>query len=70
VDVDLKFHGHVREVVRQTSGLCSDLLRSTVNRSPDFMVTLFVSYVRLILYYCSCVWNLGYVQDVNLLESV
>jgi hypothetical protein len=70
VDVGLKFHGHIREVVRRASGLCSDLLRSTVNRSPDFMVTLFVSHVRPILDYCSCVWNLGYVQDVNLLESV
>jgi hypothetical protein len=70
VDVSLRFHEHVRGVVRRAAGLCSDLLRSTVNRSPDFMIALFVTHVRPILDYCSCVWNLGYVQDMNLLESV
>jgi hypothetical protein len=70
VDVGLKFHGHVRGVVCRAAGLCNDLLRSTVNRSPDFMVTLFVTHVRPVLDYCSCVWNLGYVQDITLLESV
>ena len=34
------------------------------------MVALFVTHIRLILVYCSCVWNVGYVGDVTLLESV
>ena len=40
VDVDLKFHHHVRELVCRASGLSNSLLRSTVNRSPEFMVTV------------------------------
>ena len=34
------------------------------------MVALFVTHIRPILDYCSCVWNVGYVGDVTLLESV
>ena len=31
---------------------------------------LFVTHVRPILEYCSCVWNTGYLGDLKLLESV
>jgi hypothetical protein len=70
VDTRLRFHCHVRDMVCRAAGLCSSLLRSTVNRSPEFMVTLFVTHVRPILDYCSCVWNVGFVEDMHLMESV
>jgi hypothetical protein len=70
VDTKLKFHVHVRDVVRKAAGLCNSLLRSTVNRTPQFMVTLFVTHVRPILDYCSTVWCVGYAGDLNLLEAV
>ena len=70
VDVDLKFHQHVQELVCRASGLSNNLQRSTVNRSPESMVTLFVSHIRPILDYCSCVWNVGYEGDMLLLEAV
>ena len=70
IDNSLKFHQHVHSVVQRAWGLASNILRSTVNRSPDFMVTLFRSHIRPILDYCSCVWNVGYVGDQKLLESV
>ena len=41
-----------------------------MNRSPQFMVTLFIFHVRPILEYCCSVWNLGYVTDSILLERV
>ena len=66
----LKFHNHVGDVVRKAAGLANSLLRSTVNRSPEFMVALFVTHIRQILDSCSCVWNVGYVGDVPLLESI
>ena len=69
IDRELKFHNHV-EVVRRAAGLSNSLLRSTVNRSPEFMVALFITHYRPILDYYSCVWNVGYVGDVILLESV
>jgi hypothetical protein len=70
VDVKLKFHHHVREVVGKASGLASSLLRSTVCRSPHFMVSLFVMHIRPLMDYCSSVWNVGFLGDLRLLESV
>ena len=41
--------------MHKAAGLASNLLRSTVNGSPEFMAALFVSHVRPILDYCSCI---------------
>ena len=56
--------------MRKAAGLASNLLRFTVNRSPEFMVVLFVSHIRPISDYCSCIWNVGHVSDLALLETV
>ena len=34
------------------------------------MVSFFVSHIRLIMDFCSNVWNVGYSGDIRLLESV
>ena len=70
VDRNLKFHNHMGELVHKAAGLSSSLLRATVNRSPEFMLTLFVTHIRPILHYCSCVWNVGYGRDTSLIKSV
>ena len=70
IDSSLRFHPHIAETIRKSSGLANQLLRSTVCRSPNFMITLFISHIRPILDYCSTVWNLGYLGDVRKLESV
>ena len=70
VDYHLKFHLHIKQVVWKAAGLACSLLQSTVCRSFYFMLMLFVMHVRLILDYCSCVWNTGYVGDLKLLETV
>ena len=70
VDTSLRFHLNVSAVVQKASALVNQLLRNTVCRSPEFMVTLFVSHVRPILDYCSTVWNLGFLGDMRKLESV
>ena len=70
VDNTLKFHGHVNSVVGKAAGLANQLLRATVCREESFMVTLFVSHIRPLLDYCSTVWNLGYVGDLQKLERV
>ena len=70
VDSSLKFHMHVRGVVGRAGAMMSELLRSTVCRDRDFMVTLFTSHIRPILEYCSSVFNVGYMGDMRLLESV
>ena len=70
VDSDLKFHGHIRDVTHKAGGLAQNLLRSTVCRSPVFMITLFTTHVRPIIDYCSCVWNTGFIQDIRVLEGI
>ena len=70
VDSKLRFHEHVRVMVGKCGGLMSELLRSTVCRGKEFMVALFISHIRPIIDYCSCVWNVGYVGDVRLVESL
>ena len=70
IDSTLRFHPHIAEVVRKSSGLSNQILRSTVCRSPIFMITLFISHIRPILDYCSTVWNHSYLGDVRRLESV
>ena len=70
VDSSLKFHDHIATVASKAGGLATNLLRSTLNREPSFMVSLFISHVRPIIDYCSCVWNTGYAADIRRLESV
>ena len=70
IDRDLKFHSHAHDVAQKAGGLAQNLLRSTVCRSPDFMVTLFTSHVRPIIDYCSSVWNVGYIQDIRIIEAI
>ena len=60
----------IAATVSKAAGLMQNLLKSTVYRSPDFMMTLFSTHVRPILEYCSCVWHTGFVRDLRLLESV
>lgn len=70
VDSGMKFHGHIRSVVNKAGGLAQNLLKSTVCRSPDFMLFLLTTHIRPIIEYCSCLWNTGYQGDIRLLESV
>ena len=70
VDHQLKFHLHVDTIVSKASQMANQLLRATICREPLFMVTLFISHIRPLLDYCSTVWNLGYVGDLDKLEKV
>ena len=70
VDNKLKFHHHVRVTAGKAGALVSELLRSTVCRDSEFMVTLFVSHIRPIMDYCSVLWNSDYLGNTRLLESI
>ena len=70
VDSSLKFHDHISSTVHKAAGLSQNLLKSTVCRSPDFMLTLLRTHVRPVIEYCSCVWHTGYLGDLRALESV
>ena len=70
VDVNLKFHYHVASLVGRAGGIASALLTGTVNRSPSFMKSVFISHVRPLLEFSSPVWNVGFVGDSRHIETV
>ena len=70
VDKDLKFHEHARATARKAGAIAQNLLKSTVCRSPDFMLHLLKVHIRPVLEYASVVWNSGYMLDKKKLESV
>ena len=70
VDSSLRFHSHIDTVFGKTSAMITNLLRCTLCRSVDFMVTLWVSHVRPPIEFNSCVWNVGYLRDIRRLESL
>lgn len=69
VDNTLKFHSHIAVTVKKAAGLANNLLKSTLCRDKDFMVTLFKSHIRPLIEFGSTVWNTGYLNDLKLLES-
>ena len=70
VDNQLKFHNHIREVAQKAGGLAHSFLKSTVSRSPEFMLFLWTTHVYPAIEYRSCIWNSGYRTDISLLEKV
>lgn len=54
----------------KAGGVASNLLKSTLCRSHDFMTTIYTTHVRPVLEFSSVVWNTGYIGDIKLLESV
>ena len=70
IDPSLKFHQHIASVACKAGGLATNLLRATLNREASFMVTLYVTHVRPLIDYCSCLWNTEYDGDLRRLEAV
>ena len=61
IDDTLKFHEHARNAARKAGAVAQSLLKSTICRSPDFMLYLLKVHIRPVLEYASVVWNTGYV---------
>ena len=70
IEPSLRFHKHLQVITGRANALVSQMLRGTLCRSKNFMVTVFVAHVRPILEYCSVLWNVGYIEDTKKLESV
>ena len=69
VDCHLKFHPHISSTVKKAAGLANNLLRSTLCRDKDFMITLFKSHIRPLLEFGSTVWNTRYVCDATKVDQ-
>ena len=70
VGVKLRFNEHINLVLGRASSKISNLLRWTVCHSTEFVVSLWVSHVRPLLEYGTCVWNVKYLTDARRLESL
>ena len=70
VDNKLRFHSHILSTTRKAAGVANNIIRSTLCRSPAFMVSIWSTYIRPILEFGSTVWNTGYLNDLRLLERV
>ena len=70
VNSGFNFHRHVDYIVGRAGTMMNNLSRSTVCRSTGFMVTSWVTYIHPLIEYSSCSWNVGYLLDVQRLESV
>ena len=57
-------------VTRKAYGVMHMLLKAIDSRNAKLMKTVFVSYIRPILEYCSPVWNPKLKQDIVILEKV
>ena len=69
VDNSLKFHQHIHNIVSKAAALSNNLLKSTVCRSPSFMISLYKTHIRPLLEFSSCLRFTGYTSDNKLLES-
>ena len=70
VDNELKFHEHTTQANAKSRGALHNLLRSTINRSPEFIKELIMTYTRPVLEFGSVIWNAGFVGDTTRLESL
>jgi len=70
VSSNLKFHDHIRQIVKNAACTAMLIHRCFLNRNPAFMAQMFMVYVRPKLEYASQVWNPSYKIDINLLENV
>ena len=70
VDDLLKFSYNCQTVTRKAYGVMHMLLKAVDSRHPKLMKTMFVSYIRPILEYCSPVWSPKLKQDIVILEKV
>ena len=70
VDDELKFHDHCSTIARKAGGVAHNFLKSTLCRSPDFMLHILTTHIRPIIEYASTVWHTGYHQDLKKLEAV
>ena len=67
---DASFEDHIEYLVQSSKVRTGMLLRHFKTREPEPMTTMFNSYVRSRLEYCSLVWNPWKKEDIDKLERV
>ena len=64
------FREHIVNISRRAGYTSSSIFRNFVSRNPNFLISMFVTYVRPILEYNCSVWSPGLVCDIDVIENV
>jgi hypothetical protein len=67
---NLKFDCHINNIVSKALSRVGCLFKGFCCRSPLFLKTAFVTYVRPLLEYASNVWNPYLLKHINVIENV
>lgn len=70
VSDDMKFSEHCAKLSSTASQRAGLIYKTFLCRDREFLIAMFVVYVRPILEFNSCVWSPHQVMDVNIIESV
>lgn len=72
VDIDpgLRFDMHIKGIIAKAYQRIALIFRGFQSRQPDLLVRAYVSFVRPLLEYCSCVWSPVLHKHVNAIERV
>ena len=70
IDNKLCFSTHINKIVGRAHKRANLILRCFTRRDPVLLMSAFNVYVRPILEYCSIIWNLNMLKDIEALEKV
>ena len=67
---NLKFKEHINDITMKSKIMSGILMRTFITRDRKSMMTLFNSYIRSKLEYCSIIWSPTEQGDINKLERI
>ena len=70
VSADLSWKSHISSVVSKGRSFAAWVLSVFRSREPEVMMTLYKTYVRSQLEYCSLLWHPQSIEDINVIEGV
>ena len=69
-DGRLLFKDHINSIVTKSSQRSGAIFRGFLSRNPSLMRKAFITYVRPILEYNSCIWNPSHKHLIDTIENV
>ena len=67
---DLSFSNHCLNLFKRAMRNVNLIFKAFSCRDTTFLKSMYVTYVRCILEYCTCVWSPSNITDINLIERV
>ena len=67
---DLKFNEHIAKTVAKAHRMCGLVFKSFSCRDHDFLVKMFIVFVRPLLEYCTTVWSPQGLENIKKVERV